>query len=375
MLLRRLARPLLASTFIVDGAETLRNPESRVKEASALVHKGEESLPPDIATKLPSDPGALVQVTAVTQIVGGALLALGKAPRLAALALAATVVPATVTEQNFWAENDPQRRAAKRTAFLKDMSLLGGLMIVAADTEGKPSLGWRGRRAAKAAAATVSGALPLGESAKNGTAGTLRHQLHQAAERGRELAGTAAEKSTELAEVAQQRAPIWAETVKHRGVEIADITRHRGAELAEIAKQRGEELAEVAQQRGPEWADRAKYRGAEIADIAKHRGAVLAEVAQQRGPEWADRAKHRGAEIADIAKHRGEELAETARHRGAGIVGVAQEQGPELVSRAKHRTAELADRARYRGVGIADTAKAQGNAAPRKRARGVLWFG
>ncbi|WP_040835067.1 DoxX family protein [Nocardia brevicatena] len=364
MLLRRLARPLLASAFIVDGAETLRNPESRVKEASALVHKGEESLPPDIATKLPSNPGALVQVTAVTQIVGGALLALGKAPRLAALALAATVVPATVTEQNFWAENDPQRRAAKRTAFLKDMSLLGGLMIVAADTEGKPSLGWRGRRAARAAAATVGGALPLGESAKNGAGETLRDQLQQAAERGRELAGAAAEKGAELAETAQQRGPVWAEAVKHRSAELADATRHRGAELAEIAKSRGAELADTAQQRGPEWADRAKYRSAEIADIAKHRGAALAELAQQRS-----------AEIADIAKHRGAELAETARHRGAGIVGTAQEQGPELVSRAKYRTAELADRARYRGAEIADAAKAQEDAAPRKRTRGVLWFG
>lgn len=291
MLIRRLARPLLASTFVANGVDTLTHPNRRVEQATTLVHTGEETLPTDIASKLPSDPSTLVRATAITQVAGGTLLALGKAPRLAALTLAATVVPATVTEQNFWAEDDPERKAAKRTAFLKDVGLLGGLIIASADTEGKPSLGWRGRRAARSTAATVSDALPLGKS-ENESTDAVREQLHNAAERSRDIAGTAGTKGAALAETVQQRGPGWAEVAKHRG-----------AELAEVAKQRGSALADTAQAQGPEWAETAKHRGAEFTEVAKHRGTELAAAAQQHGPTLAERVKQTA--VANGAKQSG----------------------------------------------------------------------
>ncbi|MBF6352090.1 MULTISPECIES: DoxX family protein [Nocardia] len=369
MLIRRLARPLLASTFVANGVETLMHPQSRVQEASNLVVKGQESLPSNVASSLPSDPDTLVKVTAAVQIAGGTLLALGKAPRPAALALAATVVPATVTEQNFWAETDPERKAAKRTAFLKDMGLLGGLMIAAADTAGKPSLGWRGRRAARKAAATVGGALPVGASSRNGTGEMARHQLQQAAERGQELAGTVAGKGAELAELTRERGPDWAEAAKHRGSEWADIAKHRGSELAEIAKHRGGELADTVQNRGPGWAEAAKGRAAEIGDIAKHRGGELADTAQARGPVWAETAKRRAAGLADVAKHRGEEVAEAAKHRGSELAGTAQAKGPELTEAAKNRAAGLADYSKNRGGELGAAAKQQRAQLKKQRAQ------
>ena len=82
------------------------------------------------------------------QIAGGLLLATGRVPRLASAVLAATVIPANLGAHMFWNEVDPGRKAAKRRDFLTDISLLGGLIIAAADTAGKPSLGWRGRQAA-----------------------------------------------------------------------------------------------------------------------------------------------------------------------------------------------------------------------------------
>ncbi|TLF72567.1 DoxX family protein [Nocardia cyriacigeorgica] len=344
MLIRRLARPLLASAFVVDGVDTLMHPEPRVKTASAVVQQGHEKLPSDVAEKLPSNPDLLVKATAVTQVAGGAMLALGKAPRLAALALAATVVPATLTQQDFWAESDPERRAAKRTAFLKDVSLLGGLMIASADTEGKPSLGWRGRRAAKGAAAAVSAALPFGASSQDGTGDALRQQLQHAAERSRELAGVAASKGAALAETAQERGPVLAEAAKHRGAELAEAAKHRGAALAETAQQRGAVLAETAQQRGPV-----------LAEAAKQRGATLAETAQQHGPEWAELAKARSAELADVAKHRGAEFADVAKHRGAEFADVAKHRGAEWAELARQRAAELAAAAREQSAHLADT--------------------
>ncbi|WP_043730164.1 DoxX family protein [Nocardia asiatica] len=325
MLLRRLARPLLATAFVVDGVDTLRRPDERVKAANALLERGHRQLPEEIATKLPSNPTTVVQVNALAQVSGGVLLALGKAPRLAALVLAATVVPAAVTEQDFWNEQDPARKSAKRTAFLKDLGLLGGLMIAAADTEGKPSLGWRGRRAARDAAAAVTAALPFGATSDTPTGAALRNYAHEAAERARALGAVAASKGAELAESAQRHGPEWAEAAKEHGSELAETAKVHGSEWAEVAKERGADWAEVAKERGTEWAEIAKERSARLADLAKQRGGEWAELAKERGTEWAEIAKERGPEIAETAKERGAHTAHSARERGAQTAQAARE--------------------------------------------------
>ncbi|MBF6218331.1 DoxX family membrane protein [Nocardia abscessus] len=335
MLLRRLARPLLATAFVVDGVDTLRRPDERVKAANALLERGQRQLPEEIATKLPSNPTTVVQVNALAQVSGGVLLALGKAPRLAALVLAATVVPAAVTEQDFWNEQDPARKSAKRTAFLKDLGLLGGLMIAAADTEGKPSLGWRGRRAARDAAAAVTAALPLGASSDTTTGAALRKHAHEAAERARALGAVAASKGVELAETAQRRGPDWAEAAKEHGSDLAETAKVHGSEWAEVAKDRGTDWAEFAKEHGAEWAEIAKERGAEWAEIAKERGVRLADLAKQRGGTWAEIAKERSAEWAELAKERGPEIADAARERSAHTAQLARERGARKAQAAR----------------------------------------
>ncbi|MEV0293710.1 DoxX family membrane protein [Nocardia sp. NPDC050710] len=279
--MRRLARPLLASAFVVGGIDTLLHPEQRVKAANALLEGRRGS---------GVDPATLVRVNAGVQCASGVLLATGKAPRVAALALAATVVPSTVTDQDFWAEQDPERRAAKRTAFVKDVSLLGGLLIASADTAGKPSLGWRGRRAARRAAAAVAAALPLGAAADGGTGDSVREHLHEAAVRGRGLAGVAATKGAEFAEVAQVNGAKLLDVAKVRAPEVAEVARERGVELAEIVKDRGPQLAEVARERGVELAEIVKDRGPQLAEVARERGVELAEIVRDRGPQLAEAA-------------------------------------------------------------------------------------
>ncbi|MGY4102691.1 DoxX family membrane protein [Nocardia sp. R16R-3T] len=305
MLLRRFARPLLATTFVADGVDALVHPEPRAQAASALVQQGQQSLPDKIAAKLPSDPGTFVRINAITQVSAGVLLALGKFPRLASLTLAATVIPATVSEQDFWAEKDPERKAAKRTAFLKDVSLLGGLIIASADTEGRPSLGWRGRRAASNATAAVSAALPF--TATDSTGEALRRHAHDAAVRARELGDVAAAQVA----VAQERGSDIAETVREHGPEWAELARERGAKWAEKAA----ELAEIAKERGPGIASTARERGTHLAEIAQHRGIELAELAKERGPELASTARERGAELSKKAHKRGARLAEKTERR------------------------------------------------------------
>jgi len=250
MFIRRIARPLLSVAFIGQGVDALRNPKPAADAARPALD-GMRKLPDPIGTNLPSDAETFARVNAAVQIGGGLLLATGKMPRLASAALAFTVIPGSLSGHMFWTESDPQRKADERRAFMTDLSLLGGLIIAAVDTEGKPSLGWRGRRAARKVSEAVTAALPVGAAsggalADSAIAERLGHGLQVGAERGRELAHIARERGAELAEVARERGP-----------EIAEAARERAAELAEVARERGPEIADAARERAEAARDRA----------------------------------------------------------------------------------------------------------------------
>ncbi len=145
-LVRRIARPALASIFVLAGADSLRDPESRVVMAKdALEGIGAQAE----GMGLPSDPVTLVRANAAVMIGAGAMLAAGKAPRLSALVLAGTLVPTTLGGHAFWKQATAEGKAREATHFIKNVSVLGGLLLAAVDTAGEPSLGWRAKRAAK----------------------------------------------------------------------------------------------------------------------------------------------------------------------------------------------------------------------------------
>ncbi|MEV0538865.1 DoxX family protein [Nocardia salmonicida] len=298
---RRIARALLGTTFVAAGVNGLMNQKPRAAAANALADKGRTGLPDALAARMPDDPSQFVRINSAAQVVGGLLLASGRAPRPAALVLAATVVPGTVTEQDFWAESDPDRKAAKRVGFLKDLGLLGGLMIAAADTEGKPSLGWRARRAFSREEPRIAA-----EGAAIAAAAKVR---------GAHLAEVAHEQGAHLAEVANERGSALAEIARERGPQLADAVRNRSAHLVEVAKDRGPEVAEAVRTRGAHLVDVAKDRGPEVAEAARTRGAQIAEVAKEKGPELAEAARERGTILVETARERGSELAAAARER------------------------------------------------------------
>ena len=76
-------------------------------------------------------------------------LATGRAPRISAGVLAASLVPTTAAGHRFWEADDPAQRTQQTLHFFKNVSLIGGLIIASGDTEGKPGVAWRARRAAK----------------------------------------------------------------------------------------------------------------------------------------------------------------------------------------------------------------------------------
>ena len=138
-LVRRVARPMLAAMFVVGGLDQLKHPGAKADTARPLVEK----LAP--AVGLPDDTELLVRANGAAMVGAGALLALGRLPRIASTVLAATLVPTTVAAHSFWNEQDPKVRAQQRTQFLKNLGLLGGLLLAAVDTEGKPGLAYRAR--------------------------------------------------------------------------------------------------------------------------------------------------------------------------------------------------------------------------------------
>jgi len=144
--LRLAARPLLASIFIVQGFDSLLHPDTKAPAAEKVVRPLAERVP-----AVPDQVEQAVRLNGAVQVVAGSLLAIGKFPRLSAAALAATLIPTTAAGHRFWESNDKQERAQQQVHFLKNLSMLGGLLIAAGDTAGNPSIAWRGRHAAQTA--------------------------------------------------------------------------------------------------------------------------------------------------------------------------------------------------------------------------------
>lgn len=142
-LVRLVARPLLAAKFVLDGVDHVRHPGTRSDAYAPLVTRLAASTP------VPDEPELVVRANGAAMAGAGALLAAGKAPRLAASVLAVTVLPATFADNAFWAESDPAVKRAKRREFLANLGLFGGVLLAAVDTQGRPGLAWRGERAVK----------------------------------------------------------------------------------------------------------------------------------------------------------------------------------------------------------------------------------
>jgi len=132
---------MLAAIFIAGGIEALRRPGKRVEAAQPLVDKAAGPL------GLPDDPELLIRANGALMVGAGAMLATGRLPRVSAAALAATLVPSTVVEYPFWAAADPEERRSQLISTVKNVGLLGGLLLAAVDTDGRPGLAYRAKMA------------------------------------------------------------------------------------------------------------------------------------------------------------------------------------------------------------------------------------
>ena len=202
MLVRRIARPLLAAPFVLLGVQALREPGGRVELARPMIEKMTEVADKQLPVSVPKNVEQYVRVNSGVMVGAGVLFGLGRLPRLSALLLTGTMVPTTAAGHRFW-EHEGANRQQQLIHFLKNMGLVGGLLIAAVDTEGKPSVGWRARRAAaRAAEATEKNLAKAQKAAAKAQkkaarqASDARKQAKKQAKSAKKVAGKQARKVT-----------------------------------------------------------------------------------------------------------------------------------------------------------------------------------
>lgn len=167
-LARRAARAALAASFVTGGLDQIRNPQPKAGPASPIAKPIADRIP-----QLPNDPESLVKLDGAIKVVGGLGLVFGPFARPAALLLAGSMVPTTLSAHRFWETTDPDQKVSDKVEFFKNVSLVGGLLIAALDTGGRPSIPWVAGKAAHGAAEAVGGAASTVGSGVSGAAGTV----------------------------------------------------------------------------------------------------------------------------------------------------------------------------------------------------------
>lgn len=141
-LLRAAGRAALASYFIVNGAKSVKDPDSLATAAEPVAERvvplAHRALPTGVAAFAPEDARSLVRLTGIFGILGGLGMATGIAPRKGAALAAASMIPTLLNS----APTGPEDRSAKTGSFVKNLALTGAVLVVSQDTRGRPSMLW-----------------------------------------------------------------------------------------------------------------------------------------------------------------------------------------------------------------------------------------
>lgn len=72
----------------------------------------------------------VVPLTGILAAVGGVMVALGYRARFGAFLLFCFLVPVTLVMHKFWGVADPAAAAMQKAAFMKNLSLIGGTLLI-----------------------------------------------------------------------------------------------------------------------------------------------------------------------------------------------------------------------------------------------------
>lgn len=110
-------RSLLSTIFVFSSINALQNAEQMTAPAEAL------GLP---------EPETMVRLHGGINLLGGLMLMLNIKPKLAAWAMVGNLILTTLGGHRFWEEDDEGAKINQMLHFLKNVSLLGGLLTVIA---------------------------------------------------------------------------------------------------------------------------------------------------------------------------------------------------------------------------------------------------
>lgn len=87
-----------------------------------------------------------VPLSGLLEAVGAVMIVIGLRARLGAWLLVLFLVPVTLMMHNFWAVTDPAARQLQQIMFMKNVSMLGGALLIAYFGAGPVSLDTRAAR-------------------------------------------------------------------------------------------------------------------------------------------------------------------------------------------------------------------------------------
>jgi uncharacterized membrane protein YphA (DoxX/SURF4 family) len=134
---------LFSAFYIVDGYQSITRPGKYAPELApaldAVLPRVKDVLPDQVAHVLPEDARGWVRVLGIAELVGGIGFTTGLMRRPSAALLAMATVPHIVAALPSNAVSEPGRDQGN---LLRNIALLGGAVLGAKDTQGKPSRRW-----------------------------------------------------------------------------------------------------------------------------------------------------------------------------------------------------------------------------------------
>jgi uncharacterized membrane protein YphA (DoxX/SURF4 family) len=144
VLLRRIARPLFATWFVAEGLDVVRHPSAHALDARGALDRVQRRFAVDVPELSDRQLTTVVQAHGVALAAAGTLLALGRAPRTAALTLAVLTAPLVVVNlPDREADRDPTLRKARRERLVRALAFTGGAILAGVDLEGRPGVSYR----------------------------------------------------------------------------------------------------------------------------------------------------------------------------------------------------------------------------------------
>jgi putative oxidoreductase len=119
-----LGRLLLSSIFLISGFTKIAKPSG---DAGQMRSKGMPAV------------GFFLVMAILVEVGGGLSILLGYKARLGALALFLYLIPVTCIFHNYWTYQD-QERLVQMENFMKNLTIMGGLLLVAALGSGSLSV-------------------------------------------------------------------------------------------------------------------------------------------------------------------------------------------------------------------------------------------